>query len=309
MRRLTLSVLLTGILVSSIRAEEAEQKIFSGPQAGEALAPLSVKGVYGEDAGKIWDLNKAAGEGPRLLVFLHKRTRPAFGLARVLMTYVSKRKDDKLTGGIIWLSADPTETENWLSVVEKYFPQTKRMPVVYSPDGIEGPGAYGLNRNVTMTILVADKSRVTANFALVQPSLEADFPKIMKAVVAAAGGELPKLADLQPQAMRNRQRAPRQNANDEKLTGLLRQFIQKDASNEEVKKIAGQIEDYIKDKPAAQAQLGSIISRIEAANKLSNYGTAKARESLREWGKTYGPKDTPRPAADAPKQRPGQSRD
>ena len=292
-------MLLLGNLVPSISAEEVEQKIFSGPQAGEKLAPLSVKGVYGDEAGKTWDLNKTGGDGARLLVFLHKRTRPAFGLARVLMTYVSKRKDDKLTGGIIWLSEDPTETENWLSVVKKYFPQTKRMPVVYSPDGIEGPGAYGLNRNVTMTILVADKNRVTANFALVQPSLEADFPIIMKAVVAAAGGAIPKLADLQPQAMRNRK--PRQNANDEKLTGLLRQFIQKDATDEEVKKIAGQIEAYIKDKPAAQAQLGTIITRIQSANKLSDYGTAKAQEYLREWGKKYGTKDSSRPAADAPK--------
>ncbi len=203
------------------------------------------------------------------------------------MTYVNKRSDEKLTGGLIFLTDDATETENWLSLVKQQFGESKRMPVVYSPDGIEGPGAYGLNRNVSMTILVADKNKVTANFALVQPGVEADLPKILKAVVAVAGGEMPKISDLVPQAMRDR----RQPANDEKLAGLLRQFIQKDATEEDVKRIAEQIETYIKDKPAVQTQLGTIISRIESANKLPDYGTAKAQEHLRAWGKKYGPKE------------------
>lgn len=275
-------------------AEESAATVFSGPQAGEKLAPLKVKGVYGEQAGKSWDVLEKNGDGPKLLIFLHERSRPAFGLTRALMTYVSKRKDDKLTGAVIWLTADPTETENWLKLVQKYFPKTDRLPVVYSPDGIEGPGAYGLNRNVAMTILVADKGKVTENFALVQPSLQADLPKILKAAVAVAGGEMPKLADLQPQAMRARQPERGAMPTDEKLTGLLRQFIQKDATEEQVKKLAEEIETYIKDKPQVQTQLGTIISRIEKANKLSNYGTETAQEHLRQWGKKYGPKTEPR---------------
>lgn len=283
-----------GSMAMSQQPEEAAPKVFSGPQAGEKLAPLNVKGVYGEQAGKTWDVLEKNGDQPKLLIFLHQRTRPAFGLMRSLMTYVSKRKDDKLSGAVIWLTADPTETENWLGRVQKYFAKNQAMPVVYSPDGIEGPGAYGLNRNVTMTILVADKGKVTENFALVQPSLQADLPKILKAVVAVAGGEVPKLADLQPRAMQARK--PKRGAmqTDEKLTGLLRQFIQKDATDDQLKKLAGEIETYIKDKPKVQSQLGTIILRIESAKKLPNYGTEKAQEYLREWGKKYGPKTTPR---------------
>ena len=44
-------------------------------------------------------------------------------------------------------------------------------PVGISVDGGEGPGAYGLNRNVELTILIANQNQVTANFAIVQPSV------------------------------------------------------------------------------------------------------------------------------------------
>ena len=53
------------------------------------------------------------------------------------------------------------------------------------------PGAYGLNRNVTLTILVGKDNRVTANFALVQPSLQADVPKVLGEVVKLIGGKVP----------------------------------------------------------------------------------------------------------------------
>ena len=289
MLRLFLCVAFVGIGTVVRGQESAPAEVFSGPQKGEVLPALNVKGVYGEQAGKTWNLLEADKDSPKLLIFVHKRTRPAFGLARALMRYVEKRKDDKLTGGVIWLTDDATEAENWLTLVKRNFPETKRLPVVYSPDGIEGPGAYGLNRNVTMTILIADKNKVTANFALIQPSLEADLPKILKASAEVAGGEVPKLSDLEPMAMRNR-RQPAPGNNDEKLMGLLRQFIQKDATDEDLKKLAGEIETYLQNKPAAQKQLGEIISRIESADRLSNYGTAKAQDYLREWGKKYGPK-------------------
>lgn len=302
MLRLVLSLaLVAGIgnlaLGQENQGDVKETEVFSGPQAGEVLPKLDVKGVYGEQAGKTWDLLEAKKDEPKLLIFAHNRTRPGFALTRALLTYVNKRNDDKLTGGVIFLTDDSTETENWLSLVKQHFGESKRMPIVYSPEGIEGPGAYGLNRNVSMTILVADKGKVTANFALVQPSVEADLPKIVKAAALVAGGEMPKMSDLVPEEMRNRRPAA-QGETDARLAGLLRQFVQKDATDEDVKKMAEKIEAYIKDKPAVQAQLGGIISRIESANKLSDYGTLKAQEHLRAWGKQHGPKPARRDKAE-----------
>ncbi|MCA9070928.1 MAG: hypothetical protein KDA84_18490, partial [Planctomycetaceae bacterium] len=63
-----------GTLTWGQETEESTPEIFSGPQAGERLVSLKVKGVYGEQAGKSWDVLEKAGDQPKLLIFLHKRT-------------------------------------------------------------------------------------------------------------------------------------------------------------------------------------------------------------------------------------------
>ena len=52
-----------------------------------------------------------------------------------------------------------------------------------------------MNRKVSLTVLIAQENRVTANFALVQPSLT-DVPKILAKVVELIGGEVPPLEQL-----------------------------------------------------------------------------------------------------------------
>ena len=71
---------------------------------------------------------------------------------------------------------------------------TKAPPVGISIDGAEGPGSYGLNRNVNVTVLVGKDGRVTANFALIQPS-ELDATKILGEVVKLVGGTAPTTAE------------------------------------------------------------------------------------------------------------------
>ena len=56
-----------------------------------------------------------------------------------------------------------------------------KSPMGISVDGKEGPGAYGLNRKVTITILVVKDNKVHANFAILSPN-KADFPKVKKAI-------------------------------------------------------------------------------------------------------------------------------
>ena len=53
-----------------------------------------------------------------------------------------------------------------------------------SVDGAEGPGAWGLNREVAMTVVVGKDGKATANFALVQPSVQSDGPKIFAAMLS-----------------------------------------------------------------------------------------------------------------------------
>ena len=50
---------------------------------------------------------------------------------------------------------------------------------------------------MTVTVLVAKDDKVTANFALVQPSVAVDAPKIIEAIVGAVGGKAPTAEELQ----------------------------------------------------------------------------------------------------------------
>ncbi len=183
------------LAATSIVAEDKPAE-FSGPQVGEKLTPLAIKVVLGNDAGKEIDLVKSAAGKPVLIVFVHERNRPSVGLARLLGLYAATKKEAGLKSGVVFLTPDPTMTEEWLKIAKNALPAD--VPVGISTDGQEGPGAYGLNRKVQMTILVGKDDKVTANFALVQPSVQADAPKIAQAIVdVLGGGQGPTIEELQ----------------------------------------------------------------------------------------------------------------
>jgi hypothetical protein len=202
--------LVLALLAAPTLAQEGPRE-FSGPQVGEKLTPFTAKVILGEEAGKEIDLVKAAAGKPVLIVFVHERNRPSVGLARLLGLYAATQKDKGLVSGTIYLTADSTATEEWMQIAKGTL-QTG-IPVAISTDGQEGPGAYGLNRKVQMTVLVGKDDKVTANFALVQPSVQADAPKIAQAIVDALGGgqgptieELQKLGGPMRPATKRRQR-------------------------------------------------------------------------------------------------------
>ncbi|MGB7324042.1 MAG: hypothetical protein WBD31_04170, partial [Rubripirellula sp.] len=159
----------------------ADQPLFSGPQVGEALPPFTAEVVAGDSKGESIDFIKAADGGPVLLVFFHQRTRPAFGLTNSIAKFAGSREKSPIKTAVVFLTDDPTEMRKWGGNVAKHF--SSNTIYAFSPDGMEGPGNYGLNRNVILTILVGDKGKVTANFPIVQPQLQVDGPKIMKAIV------------------------------------------------------------------------------------------------------------------------------
>jgi hypothetical protein len=197
--------------VSGLLAEE----VFSGPQVGETLAPVVAQRAIAEEADQSFDLIKRAGGKPVVIVFVHKVTRPSVGLTRILMNYAAKRAEDGLTAGVVFLTDDPTETKNWMRRAARALP--KNVPIGVSIEGQDGPGAYGLNRNVALTVLVGDKNKVTANFALVQPSVQTDALKVATAMVKILGGEVPTLDELganrraRPARRRSSPRSPGNN--------------------------------------------------------------------------------------------------
>jgi len=290
-----LFILLSGLITEcwlAGPAAAADEVVFSGPQIGEALTPFVARGVLGEQANHEFDLVTQAAGKPILIFFVHEVTRPSVGLTRGILSYAATRSKDGLTAGVVFLSGDATETENWMKRASHALP--KSVPVGISVDGKEGPGAYGLNRNVTMTILVGAKNKVTANFALVQPSAQADGPKIAKAIVETlGGGPVPSLAQLGLVRGRSEGKDAPGRMQDPKMESLLRAVIQKTATAEQVKVAVEAVEAHAEKNEAARKRVGEIAMNIIKAGKLENYGTPAAQQALTKWATEFGPQTKP----------------
>lgn len=295
------------VLLNLLIALLADEPVFSGPQPGEKLVPFFIKGVLGDDADKSIDIVLENETTPHVLIFVHERSRPAFGLSNLVMRLVEDRGVEKINGSLIFLSEDPTETAEWMNRIPQYFPVKIQKGI--SPDGKEGPGSYGLNRNVSLTVLICKDNVVTANFALVQPSVEVDGPRIFKAIANVLGEvKVPKIADYQPQLRGDagkmkqkdgaKSREGAATAQHPQIRPLLSRVIQKTATDDEVIAAANKVEDFAAENPNFRVEIGDIARRIIAADKLGNYGTSKCQEFLTKWAKEFVAEKA---AADKPK--------
>ncbi len=281
----------TLLLMSCAIGWSADEVIFSGPQVGEKLPSLMAKGVFGDLADKEFDLIAKADGKPVALIFVHARTRPAFGLTNTIMRWAATRSEKGLASGVIYLTDDSTAAISWMRMVKKHL--SENIDYCVSVDGVEGPGSYGLNRNVTLTVLVGEKGKVTANFAIVQPSLPSDGPKILKAIVdVTGGGKVPTIDELDSRKYAGRARmkrgAKQAKKEDPQVRTLLRAVINKQASEEEVRTAAAAVEKYVDANEDARREIGRIADSVVNSGKLANYGTPTAQETLRGWAKKYG---------------------
>ncbi len=181
------------VLLLAATAIQADDPVFSGPQPGERLMPFRVLGFAGPQAGKEFEVLDQIRGAPAVLVFVREITRPALQLLRPLDLYGTKLAGDGLRMHFVWLSADKSRTEQFLQTARNSL--GLKSPVSISLDGLEGPGNYGLNRKVTLTILVARDHKIVANFAIIQPN-ETDAPKILAAVAKLMGKPVPTLAEV-----------------------------------------------------------------------------------------------------------------
>jgi hypothetical protein len=293
---LTLMLLTLNLITLGVDLRAAEP-VFSGPQPGEKLPPFKVQGVLGDSAGKELDFVPAADGKPLVLIFVHDVNRQSISMVRVLSGYTASRAADGLSTGVVFLTDDPAQGEETVKRIQHAL--APKAPTGISREGREGPGSYGLNRNVTITILVGNQGKVTANFALVQPSLQVDLPKILSEVVKVAGGKVPPLQDLAGMpAMAERPAA----GQDPNLRGLLSPVIRKTATADEVDKAAQAVEAYAAKNPDSRREIGRIANTIIKAGKLTDYGTERAQHYLKQWAKEYG--DAARPADSPPAKEP-----
>jgi hypothetical protein len=287
----SLNVLLLFLISVPISATAADP-VFSGPQVDEKVPAFKVRGVFDDSAGKELDFVTAAGDKPLVLIFVHDVNRQSISLVRVLSSYTVSRAKDGLHTGVVWLNEDATEAENTLKRIKHAL--TPNAPTGISLDGREGPGAYGLNRNMQVTVLVSKAGKVTANFALVQPSLQADLPKILDEIVKVAGGKVPKLEEIE--GMPAMARPAANGAPEVNLRALLTPVIRLSAEAEDVERAAKAIEAECEKNEAMRKEVGRIANTIIDNGKLKDYGTPKAQGYLEKWAKAYGKPAAPKPA-------------
>ncbi len=258
--------------------QQEHDPIFSGPQVGEPVASFSMTGVFGKEAHENIDLVKRSDGGPLLLIFVHERSRPAIGLSNTLAKFAASL-DGQLTCGICYLTDDSSEARNWMKRFEQYF--DKSVSVGIAADGVEGPGQYGLNRNVAVTIVAANQNEVTANFALMQPELQADGQAVIDAVATMMGNDSPpRIAQFLPRRDRNAG-----NQVSRELGLLLRQLVNKQATAAEVDEVAKKVDEFLKEHPEQTSPMGALCHRL--VNGEEPAGTEAAQKYLADWSKKY----------------------
>jgi hypothetical protein len=278
-----LSLLLTSLVLTS-GSLTADDPIFSGPQLGEELPSLEVRGLSGEQAGQQFDLVAQAKGKPIVVIFVHQLTRPGLALTNTVMRFAASRAKSGLVAGFVFLTDDVTKTEAWAKRAQAAVFAKGVAPAV-SLDGLEGPGAYGLNRNVTLTVLIANKNRVTANFALVQPSEQADGPKIFEQLAqVSGGGPVPDIA----QFSRRRYKGQAQARLDPMLTKILRPLLNKDADQDTLQRVTEQVTAYLDDKPARQRSLGQAASQLIKRDLFAQIKNSDIRKQIQMWARRYG---------------------
>ena len=276
-------VLWTGCLglASQTIAEE-----FSGPQPGEALPALKATLAYGLTSGQTVDFIDRASGKPTLLVIVNGSNRPAARLTRILMNFAAIHSK-KLFAGVIYLHGDRTAALEDLRRAVSWWQVAA--PVGVSIDGVEGPGSYGLNRNVNLTVLVANKGRVIGNYALVQPS-ETDAPRIIKQVVSLVGGNIPTPAEVvflsAPTAKPPNARwhtAP----SDPELRKLICSALAT-TDPKQTRLAAAAVEQYVADNEARQASLGRAAGLLLERKALVTVRDLPIRPQLVTWRKQFG---------------------
>lgn len=179
------------------------RQVFSGPQPGEKVRPFKVLTFKGDEAKEV-EIVKETEEGVTLICFVHKLSnddRVIYGMGLVDFYAVPHKA---VTSHIVMLTDDRPKMLKMLKGWGRG-PFFSKSMLSVSIDGAEGPGSYGLNRNVAMTVVVAKGNKVVDNFVFQAPN-NRDLQTIMASIAKAIGKPEPTLAKVQQELRAERQR-------------------------------------------------------------------------------------------------------
>jgi hypothetical protein len=195
----------------SAMALQGADPIYSGPQPGEKTTGFPTIEIGGASDGAERDPVKDNAGAPTAFVFVHALERSLLPLLRVVDEYGAQRRD-RVKTEVVFLAADRISGEQKVRAAASSLRLRARQGL--SPDGAEGPGNYGLNKECMMTIVMAKDNVVTSSFALVQPGI-ADAPAVVAALAKTCGDENPPTVEtLSPVQQNARGRGMMANRGD-----------------------------------------------------------------------------------------------
>ncbi|HEV7406236.1 MAG TPA: hypothetical protein VGO11_25030 [Chthoniobacteraceae bacterium] len=279
-----LALLAAALVLSSALA--AGDPIFSGPQPGEKTTSFKVIEIGGGADGTERDPVRDDAGAPTVLVFVHTVERSLLPLLRVIEQYGVERKE-RIKTEVIFLAADRRSGEERVRAVQGSLKLRARVGL--SPDGAEGPGNFGLNKECMMTIVAAKDNVVTANFALVQPGI-ADAPKVIAALAKTCGDAEPpnvealtaKLPGARAQGdMKAKEPFPGAVPTDAKLNGLLREFIRPTNDDATADRVLAEVKAHI----AGNADLKK--QALDGWTRVLHFGDAYGTPYSRKIGQEF----------------------
>ncbi len=163
-----------------------DRPIFSGPQPGEALPPFEANDIRSGRNGQPFDPVAHSEGGPQIILFAEGEVvsyRWLTNVTRIIAPILDK-SEQGFSFTIVFLNDDLDQPFNVLRRMLDYYPESVQLCV--SRDGRDGPGAYGLNRNVAWTFLLAKDGKVVRNFAFTEPVLSPD-PHVLGGIAELIG--------------------------------------------------------------------------------------------------------------------------
>ena len=269
--------------------KDLEEPIYSGPQPGEKVLPFTVINLRGSKAGQEFDPVKLAGDKLHLMFFVSEsRTFGRFlGQLRNQLQAIEENSKQPWAMSVIVSTDDFNEAEKSFAILDQRYP--KNLLVGISKDGAAGPPAYGLDKNLTATVIVTKNQIVLHNLPYIGNAFYTQ-PHILGAIAEAMKIDhdtLRKYINGQPgdaagvAAMRGKpgQRRGQTNSFREQLTPLV--VSQKISRADAVQLLSNlnnnadleaKLEELVKAKKLTQADAQKLLRSRETA-RSSKTGT------------------------------------
>jgi hypothetical protein len=167
-----------------------ENKIYSGPQPGEQLTGFPVTPPRRNHLEEEFDpVTEALGK-PHFLIFIDTSdTGEGIGAFVNAAWMIDKHSKTGLAATVVVLEHEGPLAKAFATTGEPFWNAYNYVyRVGYAPDGRDGPPAYGLDRNIPLTIIVADaEGKVLYNLPFGDVPPDFPNPHVLGALAAAVG--------------------------------------------------------------------------------------------------------------------------